>query len=120
MLNRIFAFGVRFGVILAFVLGLVNVGEAGPPWYQTTGKLTRVGTGLGGEGFYLELDVVTHDNSCKFKQSLMLPSGSPQYQDIVSTALMAFAQARPIDVFYDGSCWGDNVKLFAIAVRTNP
>ena len=120
MLNRPFAFGVRFGVVLAFVLGLVNVGDAGPPWYQTTGKLTRVGTGLGGEGFYLELDVVTHDNSCKFKQSLMLPSGGPQYQDIVSTALMAFAQARPIDVFYDGSCWGDNVKLFAIAVRTNP
>jgi hypothetical protein len=105
---------------VVFVLGLSNVGEAGPPWYTTTGKLTRVGTGLTGEGFYLELDVLTHDNSCKFPQSLLLPAGSPQYQDIVSSAQLAFAQARPLDVFYDGSCWGDNVKLFAIAIRSSP
>jgi hypothetical protein len=109
--------GLIVGVGILFALGLVNIVEAGPPWYTTTAKITRVGTGLAGEGFYLELDVVTHDNNCNVKRSLMLPAGSPQYQDIVSTVLLAFAQARPIDVFYDGSCWGDNVKLFAIAIR---
>jgi hypothetical protein len=118
MFKPIFGAMPLVGVLVA--LSLMNVVEAGPPWYQTTGKLTRVGTGLAGEGFYLELDVLTHDNSCKFPQSLMLPTGSPQYQDIISTALLAFAQARPLDVFYDGSCWGDNVKLFAIAIRTTP
>jgi hypothetical protein len=118
MFKRIF--GLIAGVGITFALGLVNVLGAGPPWHMTTAKLTRVGTGLAGEGFYLELDVVTHDNNCHFKQSLMLPAGSPQYQDIVSTALLAFAQARPLDVFYDGSCWGDNVKLFAIAIRATP
>jgi hypothetical protein len=118
MFKRIFELIVRVGIL--FALGLVNVGQAGPPWYMTTGKLTRVGTGLAGEGFYLALDVVTHDNNCNLKQSLILPTGSPQYQDIVSTALLAFAQARPVDVFYDKSCWGDNVKLFAIAIRATP
>jgi hypothetical protein len=112
------ALSARVCVLLAFAF--MSTGEAGPPWFQTTGKLTRVGTGLAGEGFYLALDVVTHDNTCKLKQSLMLPAGSPQYQDIVSTALTAFAQARAVDVFYDGTCWGDNVKLFAIAIRTTP
>jgi|SRR6516162_9840093 hypothetical protein len=108
------------GAGILFALGLADVVEAGPPWYQTTAKITRVGTGLVGEGFYLEVDVITQNNTCKIKQSLMLPTGSPQYQDIVSTALLALAQARPIDVFYDGSCWGDNVKLFAIAIRITP
>jgi hypothetical protein len=118
MMRQRIALGARVCVLLA--LGFMGTGEAGPPWYTTTAKLTRVGTGLAGEGFYLALDVVTHDNNCKFKQSLMLPAGSPQYQDIVSTALTAFAQARAVDVFYDGTCWGDNVKLFAIAIRTTP
>jgi hypothetical protein len=117
MFKQIFEAVFLAGVV---VLGLAKVGEAGPPWFTTTGKLTRVGTGWAGEGFYLELDVLTHDNSCKFPQSLMLPTGSPQYQDIVSTALLAFAQARPVDVSHDGTCWGDNVKLFAIAIRTTP
>ena len=116
MMRQSIALGARVCVLLAF--GFMGTGEAGPPWYTTTGKLTRVGTGLAGEGFYLALDVVTHDNNVK--QSLMLPAGSPQYQDIVSTALTAFAQARAVDVFYDRTCWGDNVKLFAIAIRTTP
>jgi hypothetical protein len=118
MIKPIFSLLIRAGLIL--LLCMVGVSEAGPPWFQTTAKLTRIGTGLAGEGFYLQLDVLTHDNACHFKDSLMLPTGSPQYQDIVSTALVAFAQARPLDVFYDGSCWGDNVKLFAIAIRTIP
>ena len=117
-MRRFASVALRGVVVLSFCL--TNVGEAGPPWFSTTGKLTRIGTGLAGEGFYLALDVVTTNNSCKLKQSLMLPSGSPQYQDIVSVSLVAFSQARPVDVFYDGTCWGDNVKLFAIAIRTGP
>ena len=117
MLKRSVAVCARVAIL--FALLIAGTSEAGPPWYTTTGKLTQIGTGLTGEGFYLELDVNTHDNNCKFKQSLMLPAGSPQYQDIVSTAMLAFTQARAIDVFYDGTCWGDNVKLFAIAIRTS-
>ena len=71
---RILSFAVRVVVALSFCLA--NIGEAGPPWFSTTGKLTRIGTGLAGEGFYLALDVVTTNNNCKLKQSLMLPNGS--------------------------------------------
>jgi hypothetical protein len=74
MMRQSVALWARVCVLLAF--GFMGTGEAGPPWYTTTAKLTRVGTGLAGEGFYLELDVLTHDNSCRFKQSLMLPAGA--------------------------------------------
>ena len=109
---------IRLGALL--LVGVAGIGEAGPPWFTTTGKLTRIGTGLAGEGFYLTLDILTTNNNCKFKQSLLLTTGHPQYQDIVSTVLVAFSQARPIDVYHDGTCWGDNVKLFAVSVRTTP
>ena len=102
------------------LLLLMGGANAGPPWYSTTGKLIRVGTGLQAEGLYLTLDVATTNNTCKSKQFLLFEHTQPQYQETVSIVLLALAQARPIDVYYDGTCWGDAVKLAAVSLRTNP
>jgi hypothetical protein len=102
------------------LLSLIGGGKAGPPWYTTTGKLTRVGTGLQAEGLYLTLDVATDNNTCKNKQFLLFERTQPQYRETVSIVLLALAQARPIDVYHDGSCWGDAVKLAAVSLRTSP
>src|SRR5690349_19536569 len=95
-------------------------GEAGPPWFTTTGKLTRIGTGLTSEGLYLTIDVNTSNNPCNTKNMLFMPRDHLQYRQTLSIALLCMGQARPLDVFYDGTCHGDTVNLFAVAVRTNP
>jgi hypothetical protein len=89
-------------------------------FFVTTGKLVRVGTGWASEGFYLTLDVDTANNNCKSKSSLFIDRGHPQYRETVSIALLSLAQARPIDVYHDGSCYGDVVKLFAVSIHTTP
>jgi hypothetical protein len=94
--------------------------EAGPPWFATTGKLTRIGTGWVSEGLYLTLDVDTANNSCNAKNTLFMERDHPQYRETLSIALLSLGQARLLDVYHDGSCWGDAVKLFAVSIRTNP
>lgn len=107
---------------IAAVFFMTNVVEAGPPWFTTVGKIIRIGTGLVGEGLYVTLDTPTHDTNTACNQSNMLfmERASTQYQETLSIVLTALAQARPIDVFYDGTCHGGAVNLFAVAVRTNP
>ncbi len=105
----------RAGLLLVLIGGT----KAGPPWFATTGKLIRIGTGLQAEGLYLTLDVATTNNLCKNKQFLLFERTQPQYRETWSVALLAFSQARPIDVYYDGSCWGDAVRLAAVSLRTN-
>ncbi len=89
-------------------------------FFMTTGKLLRLGTGWASEGFYLTLDVDTANNICKTKSFLFIDRGHPQYRETVSIALLSLAQARPIDVYHDGSCYGDAVKLFAVSIHTTP
>jgi hypothetical protein len=105
-------------IVLAFTFN--SSSQAGPPWFETTAKIKRLGTGLNGEGLYVQLDVLTNNNTCNHKDSLLLTTGHQQFQETVSILLLAFSQSRPIDVFYDGSCWGDNVQLFAAAIRNSP
>ena len=106
--------------VAALVFFLVTGAEAGPPWFTTTGKITRIGTGLTGEGLYLTLDAPTTNNGCNVKNMLFMERANKQYQETMSIALLALAQARPIDVFYDGTCHNDDVNLFAVAIRVNP
>ncbi len=104
------------------LLCLVGGSEAGPPWYATRGKITRIGTGWVAEGLYLTLDVVMQDakGACNAANSAFMERDAPQYRETVSIALLALAQARPITVYYDDSCWGGSVKLAAVSVETNP
>ena len=111
---------LRLVLAASFLFGLVAASLAGPPWFATTGKLTRVGTGWGSEGLYLTLDVDTIHNSCVAKNSLFMELDHPQYRETVSIALLTLAQGRPLDVYYDGTCWGNSVKLFAVSIRTHP
>jgi hypothetical protein len=107
--------------LAATLLGCVaSASEAGPPWYATTGKLTRVGTGWASEGLYLTLDVATTNNNCNNKNTLFMERDHPQYRETLSITLLSLGQARPLDVYYDGTCWGDAVKLFAVSIHTNP
>lgn len=116
MTKRILGRLLVFGLFSSVVAG----SEAGPPFFTTTGKLVRIGTGWASEGFYLNLDVDTANNNCKAKNFLFMERDHPQYRGTVSIALLSMAQARPLDVYHDGSCWGDAVKLFAVSIRTTP
>ena len=107
-------------IVFLLLSSMVAAAQAGPPFFTTTGKLVRVGTGWASEGFYLTLDVDTANNNCKTKNFLFIEREHPQYRETVSIALLSLAQARPIDVYHDGSCWGDAVKLFAVAIHTTP
>ena len=89
-------------------------------FFVTFGKLVRVGTGWSSEGLYLTLDVDTANNNCTAKSSLFMDRNNPQYRETVSIALLSFAQARPIGVYHDGSCYGSAVKLFAVSIQTTP
>jgi hypothetical protein len=92
--------------IVALILFLTGSAEAGPPWFVTVGKITRIGTGLVGEGLYLTMDVPTHDNNCNTNDMLFMERANIQYQETLSIALLTLAQGRPVDVFYDGTCNG--------------
>lgn len=89
-------------------------------FFVTFGKLVRVGTGWASEGLYLTLDVDTANNNCTAKSSLFMDRNNPQYRETVSIALLSLAQARPIGVYHDGSCYGPAVKLFAVSIQTTP
>jgi hypothetical protein len=109
------------GAIL--LLALVGGSEAGPPFFATRGKLTRVGTGWAGEGLYLTLDVVMQDARppCVGARSAFMALGAPQYRETNAIVLLALAQARPITVYYDDGCWGnETVKLAAVSIETAP
>ena len=69
---------------------------------------------------YLTLDVNTTNNNCNVKSMLFMDRNEPQYRETVSIALLSFAQGRAIDVYHDGSCVGDTVKLFAVSIHTIP
>jgi hypothetical protein len=88
--------------------------------FETTGKLLRVGTGLEADGLFLTLDVNTTNNTCTNKSGLFMDRANPQYRETVSIALLSLAQARPIDVYYYGDCYGQLVKLYAVAIHTGP
>ena len=92
------------------------------PYFLTVGKLMRVGTGLAGDGIFLTLDVDTTNNTCQIKSGLHMDRTHPQYRETVSIALLALAQARPIEVYHFGDCWpvpsGQLVNLSAIAIST--
>jgi hypothetical protein len=89
--------------------------------FVTVGKITRIGTGFGQEGLFVTLDMPMHDNGCNSKDTLFMARENKQYQETLSIVLLALAQARPIDVLYDGTtCHGDDAVLSAVAVRTNP
>lgn len=105
--------------LLAFVL-LATMAAAVHADFTTTGKLVRVGTGWASEGFYLTLDVATANNNCKTKSILFIDRSHPQYRETVSIALLSLAQARPIDVYHNGSCSGGAVTLTAVSIHTAP
>jgi len=111
---------LKFFLAAALLGCFAAASEAGPPWYGTTGKLTRIGTGWASEGLYLTLDMATTNNNCNNKNTLFLERDHPQYRETLSIALLSLGQARPLDVYYDGTCWGDAVKLFAVSIHTNP
>jgi hypothetical protein len=105
------------------LLGLVGGSAAGPPFFATRGKLTRVGTGWAGEGLYLTLDVVMQDAKppCVGARSAFMALAAPQYRETNAIVLLALAQARPITVYYDDGCWGtETVKLAAVSIETAP
>jgi hypothetical protein len=111
---------LRLLLIVTPLACLAAGSEAGPPWYLTTGKLTRIGTGLTSEGLYLTLDVATTNNNCDNRNTLFMERDHPQYRETLSIALLSLGQARPLDVYYDGTCVaGSMVKLFAVSIRTN-
>jgi hypothetical protein len=65
-------------------------------------------------------DMATTNNNCNNKNTLFMEREHPQYRETLSIALLSLGQARPLDVYYDGTCWGDAVKLFAVSIHTNP
>jgi hypothetical protein len=90
----------------------------------TAGQITYIGTGWNNEGLYIGIDMATNA-PCTNKQSLFMPRDHPQYKETQAIALLALAQARPIEVSYkvdvrENSCWGDNVLLIAIGLRIKP
>ena len=94
---------------------------------QTVAKLTRVGTGLNSEGVYLDVDVelpmFASTLRCQSPKSLVMTVANPQYKDVLSIALVAIAQARPVEITYvDNSCSPNagKIVLRAIALRTGP
>lgn len=106
----------------ALLLCLTGESTSGPPWFTTTGKLTRIGTGLLDEGVYLTLDVTLQDakGACAGATAAFMPREAPQYREVYATALLALSQARPIDLYYDDTCWGNAAKLAAVSLRPNP
>lgn len=95
---------------------------------QAVAKLTRVGTGLNSEGIYLDVDLerglpMTVLEACQSPKSLVMGVANPQYKDVLSIALVAIAQARPVEITYvNNSCSpnGGKIVLRAVALRTGP
>jgi hypothetical protein len=78
------------------------------------GHLTRIGTGVGGEGLYLTLDQPTSP-ACS-SGMLFMPTSAAQYKETYATALAAFFQGIPITVYYSPTCNGANIWFDAVSI----
>ena len=81
--------------------------------------IVRISNGDGQEGIYIDVDKETSAN-CGTKKRLFIDKSVAQLREMLSMALLAFAQSRPIEVHYlTDSCDltdGSGVKLRAIAL----
>jgi hypothetical protein len=104
--------------LLCWTLLVVGSSEAAGP-FRTVGKVTRVGTGLSGEGLYVTLDVKMQNalGGCKDADTAFLPTTAIQYRETNAIVLLSIAQARPLTVFYDDTCHGPQVVLRAAAIE---
>lgn len=108
---------------LGVLLGLAATSAAGPPWFVTVGKITRVGTGYTGEGLYVTLDVPMQNAApgCAQARTAFMPADATQYRETNAIVMLALAQARPISLFYDTTCHDPvAVVLAAVAIEIAP
>ena len=93
---------------------------------QAVRKLTRIGTGLNSEGIYLDVDLpmeLAANTACPNPKRLGMAMGNAQSKDVLSIALVAMAQSRPIELTYvNNSCSpnGGILVLRAAALVTTP
>lgn len=66
------------------------------------GKITRIATGWGGEGFYISIDSTLSTN-CPTNTSTYIAVGAVQYKEVVSIAVAAQAQGKQVTLYYDNS-----------------
>jgi hypothetical protein len=68
----------------------------------TTGTLTAVQSGWGGEGIYL---IVTPSPSpaCSGGK-IYMPTSALQYKENLALAMLAYAQGSPVTIYYNPTC----------------
>jgi hypothetical protein len=79
-----------------------------------TGDITRIGTGVGGEGLYVTIGGLTSGDAPFCSAGfLFMPTTAAQYKDTVAIVIAVRAQGAPITVYYDNqNCSSGNPAAF--------
>jgi len=101
--------------------------EPAPKYLSITGKILRISTGEAGEGIYITVDAKLPNCAQGPEQTaFFMPSSASQVRETLSIALLAFSQARLVEMHYpncnpepqcDTSKSGASIRLVSIAVR---
>lgn len=110
--------GIRTALLLSCV-GLSLLGnEASAAPYVITGQLiTRMSTGWGAEGLYIETSGAPQAGSaCGANNNFLIEAGGGMNKEMTSLLMIAMQNDFPVDMYVDG-CVNGAIKLKAIYVN---
>ena len=80
----------------------------------TTGMITSIGSGWGGEGIYIALSPAP---SPVCNGRIFMPTSAIQYKENLALAMLALSQGLTITIYYNTTCDGNgNVALVSLNV----
>jgi hypothetical protein len=79
----------------------------------TTGMITSIGSGWGGEGIYITLSP-TPSPVCNGK--LFMPTSAIQYKENLALVMMALSQGLTVTIYYNTTCNSNGDEAFVSLV----
>jgi hypothetical protein len=102
----------KFVMTMIFTLAVSTDADANPN--STTGTLTTIETGWGGEGIYL---IISPTPSPICNGRIFMPISANQYKENLAIAMLAYAQGLPATVYYNSACDANgNVAFISLTV----
>ncbi len=85
---------------VAMILVITGASNAHANPNSTTGTLSSIGSGWGGEGIYLTITPAL--SACSGR--VFMATSAIQYKENLALAMFAMAQSLPITIYYSATC----------------
>lgn len=100
-------------LVLTMMLAFAVSTDADANPNSTTGTLTTIETGWGGEGIYL---IISPAPSPTCNGKIFMPISANQYKENLAIAMLAYAQGLPVTIYYNAACDANGSVAFVSLV----